>query len=48
MKIKGSFSSNMFNYAITPLITVWRNYDGGFGGAIHVMRWRAAFYTSKR
>ena len=43
MRIRTSFTTNMFNWAITPSICVWHNDNSGI--AIHFLRARFAIYT---
>jgi hypothetical protein len=36
----------MFNWAITPAVSVWRNKDGGGGFATHFLRGRLGFWIA--
>lgn len=45
MRIKPIFDWGMYNWAVTPSISVWRNSrPWGFGFAIHFLRGRIGFY----
>jgi hypothetical protein len=48
MKMRVSFTRGMYNWALTPLLSVWRNRDGGFGIGLHFLRLYVAAYSTRK
>jgi hypothetical protein len=46
-KLRFSFCWGMYNWALTPAVSVWRNHPGR-GIAVHFLRAYIAIYSSKR